>query len=85
MNENSEEPFTGNNVFQAIIFSYRSGLGDFDTDGFDTDSTVIIWIIWVINTILILLVLLNALIAIMGDTFDHVKDTETAQMYKEFT
>ena len=70
INENPDEPFTGDTIFKAIIYSYRSGLGDFDSDGFDTESAVTIWIFWSLNTIIILLILLNALIAIMGDTFD---------------
>ena len=67
----------------AFIFSYRMGLGDFITDGFTTRDQDLLWVIFLINTIIILVVLLNLLLAIMGDTFDRVKDSARWIMYQE--
>lgn len=65
-------PLAGENFGLAFIFSYKMGLGDFDTDGFGTSDEELIWILWFLNTLIILIVLLNLVIAIMGDTFDRV-------------
>ena len=67
-----DEPITGDNIFRAFIFAYRMGLGDFDTDGFETRDEALIYVLWFLNTLVVLIVLLNLLIAIMGDTFDRV-------------
>ena len=75
----------GNTVFDAFIFSYKMGLGDFDTDGFDTVDEEVLWIIFFINTLIILIVLLNLVIAIMGDTFDRVQETQEKSLLKELS
>ena len=85
LGRNAEENFTGDNIWDAFIFTYRMGLGDFDTDGFNTDDEALIWILWFINTLIILIILLNLVIAIMGDTFDRVQETQESTMLKEFT
>ena len=71
-NEDNDEPFTGDSLAMAFIYTFRTGLGDFDTDGFETDDEILLWIFFMITSILILLVLLNVLVAIMADTFDKV-------------
>mmetsp|Transcript_12932 Transcript_12932/g.14849 ORF Transcript_12932/g.14849 Transcript_12932/m.14849 type:complete len:237 (+) Transcript_12932:5334-6044(+) len=76
--------FTGNNIWDAFIFSYRMGLGDFNTDGFGTSDEGLIWTLWFLNTIIILIILLNLVIAIMGDTFDRVQETQESTMLQEF-
>lgn len=90
LSENSdpvEGRFSGKNFFFALIFSYRMGLGDFDTSGFGTKDEILLWILWLVNTLTILILLLNLVIAIMGDTFDRVQESaenssiqEVAQM-----
>ena len=70
-----DEPFTGETIFRAFVFSYRMGLGDFDTDGFQTRDEELIYVLWLLNTLIILIVLLNLIIALMGDTFDRVQET----------
>lgn len=75
----------GSNVAEAFIFSYKMGLGDFNTDGFGTVDEEILWIIFLLNTLIILIVLLNLVIAIMGDTFDRVQETQENSMLKELT
>ena len=81
-----ENGFIDNWFYKAFIFSYRLGLGDFDTEGFEGRSDeMLIWVLWFVNTIIILIVLLNLLIAIMGDTFDRVQETAENSMLKELT
>ena len=84
LGRNSEgESFAGSNFGLAFVFSYRMGLGDFDTDGFSTNDEILLWILWFLNTLIILIVLLNLVIAIMGDTFDRVQETAEASMLQE--
>ena len=83
--EGAAEPFTGANFIYAIIYSYRTGLGDFDTDGFATRDEPLIWVVWGINTLIIFVLLLNMLLAIMGDTFDRVQETADKSRLKELT
>ena len=77
--------FAGDTVFLAFIFSYKMGLGDFDTDGFGTDDEILIWILWFLNTLSIAIIMLNLVIAIMGDIFGRVQETRKATMLQEFT
>jgi hypothetical protein len=84
LGRNDEENFAGENVWDAFIFSYKMGLGDFDTDGFGTVDEGLIWTLWFLNTFIILIILLNLVIAIMGDTFDRVQETQESTMLQEF-
>jgi hypothetical protein len=77
--------FTGENMFQAIAYSYKIGLGDFDTGDFATEDITLIYMLWILNTLFIMIILLNLLIAIMGDTFDRVKETAENTMLQELT
>ena len=49
----SEDLFTGSNFLMAIIYSFRLGLGDFDTEGYVGTYDQIIWIIFLLEAILI--------------------------------
>ena len=84
LGRNDVNNFSGNNVWDSFIFSYRMGLGDFNTDGFGTKDEVLVWIFWFLNTLIILIILLNLVIAIMGDTFDRVQETQESTMLQEF-
>jgi hypothetical protein len=75
----------GENFVDAFIFSYKMGLGDFNTDGFGTRDEEVLWIFFLLNSLIILIVLLNLVIAIMGDTFDRVQETQENSMLKELT
>ena len=75
----------GSKITDAFIFAYRMGIGDFQTGGFWTRDEEILWIIFLFNTILVLVVLLNLVIAIMGDTFDRVQETQEYSKLKEIT
>ena len=66
------------------MYSYRTGLGDFNTDGFDNTSiSTLIWLVFVAETLLIQIVLLNLLIAIMGDTFNKVSEKKEESKLRE--
>ena len=73
----------GTDIGQAFIFSYRIGLGDFDTSGFSTRDQEVLWTVFFLNTLIIQVVLLNLIIAIMGDTFDRVQETQENSMLRE--
>lgn len=75
----------GDNVADAFIFSFKMGLGDFNTDGFNTDDEELLWIFFLLNTLIIMIILLNLIIAIMGDTFDKVQETQENSMLRELT
>mmetsp|Transcript_20406 Transcript_20406/g.20128 ORF Transcript_20406/g.20128 Transcript_20406/m.20128 type:complete len:318 (+) Transcript_20406:1341-2294(+) len=79
------ENLAGDNFIDALIFSYKMGLGDFLTDDFGTRDEEILWIFFLVNTLIVLIVLLNLIIAIMGDTFDRVQETQEKSMLKELT
>jgi len=78
-----EGNLAGDNFVDAFIFSYKMGLGDFSTYGFSTKDEEMLWIFFLLNSLIILIVLLNLLIAIMGDTFDRVQETQESSMYRE--
>ena len=65
--------FLGGNFYYALAFSYKMGLGDFNTNDFLlTHSEEEAFVMWVLATLTMLIILLNMLIAIMGDTFERV-------------
>ncbi len=75
--EEAPSRFTGGNgnFLMALIYSFRTGLGDFSTDGYDTvEGEPWLWIIFLLCAILIQIILLNLLIAIMGDTYGKVTE-----------
>jgi len=85
VNEENEDPFTGGNLFKSFVWTYRTGLGDFDTDNFETPNEELVWIIFMLCSLLILIILLNMLIAIMGDTFDKVTERTEQSKFKEIS
>jgi hypothetical protein len=80
-----EDLFTGDSFLMSLVFSYRMGLGDFDTTGFEGEYKSLIYTIWVCNTIFILIILLNLVIALMGDTFDRVQETAENSLLRELS
>lgn len=81
--EDKEERFTGGNIAKAFIYSYRTSLGDWDTDAFEEGYEVLIYIMWLLSTVFTLIILLNMLIAIMGDTFGKIQETALSNGFKE--
>ena len=58
-------------------------LGGFDTN-FGNQNVWMVWLIFLISTMLIMIILLNLLIAIMGDTYGQVKETEEQSRIREY-
>ena len=70
-------------VINALIYSYKIALGDFSTTKFMGLNREVIWIFFVAATFLLQITFLNMLIAIMGNTFDHVLDNKQESSMKE--
>lgn len=73
--------FVGNNAIKAFIYTYRMTLGDFQLDDFakfEEKGLVFefyyLWFIFIFGSLFLVIVLLNLLIAIMGSTFEKVKE-----------
>jgi transient receptor potential cation channel subfamily V protein 6 len=80
---NGDERFTGDHFWDALIYSYKAGQGDFDTDNFDFRDEILAYIIWIFATLLVMLILLNLLIAIISDTFEKVMENIENNLLKE--
>jgi len=57
------------NIFNAITYTYRIALGDFDTGNL---YAVPAWIFFIMATLFVQIVFLNLLISIVGETFSRV-------------
>ena len=77
--------FAGTEVSDAFIYSWNTGLGNTSTSGFNDKDEEVLWIIYVINLIVVLVMMLNLVVAIMGDTFSRVKQTQEYSMLQEIT
>lgn len=65
----------------AIKMSYLTSIGEFDdVFGEYRDAE---WIFFLLSTIINVIVLLNALIAITGETFGAIWETQVGQGYRE--
>lgn len=75
----------GDGVWKSLEYSYRTGLGDFNTDNFpDTGfKNVLSYSIWMLSTFLNMLVILNAVIAIVSDIFENVYENMNKNIVKE--
>ena len=56
----------------AVIYSYKLSLGEFDTDNFEGQHEAVLWLIFASATFLLQITFLNMLIAIMANTFEDV-------------
>jgi len=85
LNRNIEDGIIefGDTYFNAFIYAFRQSLGDFVTDNYSGTDKYILFTVWFLNVVIALIVLLNLLIAIMGDTFDRVRENSENSMLKE--
>eukprot|EP00347_Sterkiella_histriomuscorum_P022786 403337167 len=74
--------FTNSNV-DAIIFTYRMILGDFDTEAFGEVATPTVWILFLLCTLFNMIVMLNLLISIISETFAKVTGLADQKIYQE--
>ena len=77
--------FAGKDISEAFIYSWNTGLGNTSTSGYITKDEEVLWIIYVINLIIVPVMLLNFVVAIMGDTFAKVKQTQEFTTLQEIT
>lgn len=77
------DKIVGDNLYYVIIYTYMTGLGEFDTEFQDQENEGYYWAFFLICTILIQIVMLNLLIAIMGDTFARVQEAKSEAEMKE--
>ena len=83
---NGSPRYTGGTFWYSIIDSYRTGIGDFNTDDYESNrNEPVVWILWLMNTFLIFIVLLNMIIAIISDTFERVLENINNNLLKELS
>ena len=76
--EISDSPFVN-----AIIYSFKLSLGDFNTNGFRGENQGLTWVVFVFATFLLQITFLNMIIAIMANTFDYVMEKKQQTSMKE--
>jgi len=72
------------NLVEAVLSIYNMALGDFSSDYAGLFGAVVLQILFLLSTMLIMIILLNMLIAIMGDTYGQVKETEEQAKLREY-
>lgn len=70
-------------VWNALGYTYRLSLGDFDVDKYGSYHIEISWIFFILATFLLQIVLINLLISIVADTFTRIKGNYNIIMYKD--
>ena len=76
--------FFGLKFVDALMNQYMLALGEFDLDNFRLRSNdTMVWILFILSTFITQITFLNMLIAVMGDTYGQVKDTEKQSALKE--
>ena len=61
----------------SLISAYLMGMGDFNYDEYGKGkSSVLVWAFFLSATFIICIVFMNMLIAIMGDTFGTVLESQ---------
>ena len=63
---------TGGNPLSGLFYSYRIGLGDFDTDNFGSVGSFYCLMLFIVNTIVTTIIMLNLFIAIISESFDKI-------------
>ena len=75
-----EDPHCLKHFYDAIILSYVTALGEFETH---EEWSHMAWVLFLICTLFNLVVMLNLLIAIIGDTYSRVSNTKELYATKE--
>ena len=75
---NSDDPTFGNFI-RSVFYSYRIGLGDFDTDDFGSVGAVYCQTLFVISTVMTTIIMLNLFIAIISESFDKINQNKTTK------
>lgn len=85
LGRNMSDNLAGSTFLLGFIYSYRMGLGDWDTGDFDGRDQWLLYTLWFLNSFIILIVLLNLVIAIMGDSFDRIQERSEQSLLQELT
>lgn len=67
----------------AVIYTYRIVLGDFNVDEFGNVGTSLVYILFILCTVFNSVVMLNLLVAIISETFSAVKANAYSASYQE--
>jgi len=67
----------------SIIYTYRIILGDFNVQDFEGCGTQVVFALFIMCTLFNTIVMLNLLIAIISETFSHVKENAQNASYQE--
>ena len=67
----------------ALTYTYRLILGDWDTEHFGDVAVPLVWILFLLCTVFNLIVMLNLLIAIISESFARVNENAEAAAYQE--
>mmetsp|Transcript_32046 Transcript_32046/g.23688 ORF Transcript_32046/g.23688 Transcript_32046/m.23688 type:complete len:111 (+) Transcript_32046:200-532(+) len=78
-----ESQFIGS-VIDSLLYSYQLTVGEFGTDTFaESTNPALLWTLFILATLFTLIILLNMLVAIMGDSFNRVRESEESQRFRE--
>ena len=67
----------------SIKYAYKMSLGDFSTSDFGEEYVWLVWLIFLLSSLFLIIVMLNLIIAIMGDAYAQISETEEAAIWKE--
>mmetsp|Transcript_3135 Transcript_3135/g.3020 ORF Transcript_3135/g.3020 Transcript_3135/m.3020 type:complete len:102 (+) Transcript_3135:4953-5258(+) len=82
MNNDNNQFIT--NVVDSLLYSYKLTVGEFGLDEFDNSTNgALLWIFFILASLFTLIILLNMLVAIMGDSFNRVREYEDNQRFRE--
>ena len=87
LNRSEEDPIleeiTGWRVFDTFVNQYLLALGEFGLEAFiKGPQTAICYIFFVMATFITQITMFNMLIAIMGDTFEHIMENKIVHATK---
>lgn len=63
---------TKDNLLKTMIYTYNTGLGEYQYEEFGGNNSTLVWIVFIMITFAIQLVLMNLLIAIMGNAYAEI-------------
>eukprot|EP00347_Sterkiella_histriomuscorum_P004138 403361610 len=80
------EEYSGINLMGYFIMSFRTSMGDFQVDNYNSltsAGTIFAWIIWLTGVLFLNIILLNFIIAVISESYEKVMQKMVAQSYKQ--
>eukprot|EP00347_Sterkiella_histriomuscorum_P001568 403371532 len=80
------EEYKGINLMGYFIMSFRTSMGDFQVDNYNSlnsASTIFAWIIWLVGVLFLNIILLNFIIAVISESYEKIMQKMEAQSYKQ--